>query len=55
MRRSGAGLVLRPRSELDADVLGISTLPRCQVALVAPGRGFLASDGRAVPVQVGIP
>ena len=55
MRRSGAGLVLRPRSDLDADVLGISVLPRSPVALLAPGRAFLVHGGEAVPVQVGMP
>ena len=52
LRRAGAGLVLRPRSDLDADLLGIPLLPRWAVPLGAPGRGVLVVDGEAAPVQV---
>lgn len=52
LRGIGAGLVLRPRSDLDGDVLGIALLPRWPVSLTTPGRGVLGVDGHAVPVQV---
>jgi len=52
LRRSGAGLLLRPRSDLDADVLGIALLPRWPMSLAVAGRGVLGVDGTAVPVQV---
>jgi S-DNA-T family DNA segregation ATPase FtsK/SpoIIIE len=52
LRRASAGLVLRPRSDLDADVLGIPLLPRWPVPLTTPGRGVLVVDGDAAPVQV---
>lgn len=52
LRRSGAGLVLRPRSDLDGDVLGIPLLPRWPMSLTGPGRGVIVADGEAVPVQV---
>jgi len=55
LRRSGSGLVLRPRSDLDADVLGIPLLPRWPVPLTGQGRGVLVLDGEAVPVQVARP
>ncbi len=52
LRRVGAGLVLRPRSDLDGDVLGIALLPTWPMSLARPGRGVLAVGGQAVPVQV---
>lgn len=52
LRRAGAGLVLRPRSDLDADVLGVPLLPRWPVTLSTPGRGVLVSDGEPIPIQV---
>ncbi len=55
LRRSGAGLVLRPRSDLDGDVLGIALLPRWPVPLSGPGRAVLGVDGEAIPVQVALP
>ncbi len=55
LRRSGAGLVLRPRSDLDGDVLGIALLPRWPVSLTGPGRAVLGIDGEAIPVQVALP
>jgi len=55
LRRAPAGLVLRPRSELDADVLGIPFLPRWPVPLSGLGRGVLVVDGEALPVQVATP
>jgi S-DNA-T family DNA segregation ATPase FtsK/SpoIIIE len=55
LRRAGAGVVLQPRSDLDADVLGIPLLPRWPLALGAPGRGVLVTDGSPVPVQVAVP
>ena len=55
LRRAGAGLVLRPRSDLDADVLGIPLLPRWPVPLTGPGRGVLVAGGEAIPVQVAQP
>ena len=55
LRRAGCGLVLRPRSDLDADVLGIPLLPRWPVPLTVPGRGVLVVEGEAIPVQVAQP
>lgn len=55
LRRAGSGLVLRPRSDLDADVLGVPLLPRWPVSLSGPGRGVLVIEGEAVPVQVALP
>jgi len=52
LRRVGAGLVLRPRSDLDGDVLGIALLPAWPMSLARPGRGVLGVAGQAVPVQV---
>ncbi len=55
LRRSGTGLVMRPRSDLDGDVLGIPLLPRLTVSLSGPGRGVLVVGGEAIPVQVAMP
>ena len=55
LRRAGAGVVLRPRSDLDGDVLGIPLLPRWPVPLTSPGRGVLVLGGEAAPVQLAIP
>jgi len=55
LRQAGAGLVLRPRSDLDADVLGVPVLPRWPVPLACPGRGVLVTGGEAGPVQVAVP
>ncbi len=55
LRRAGAGVVLRPGSDLDADVLGIPLLPRWPVPLTAPGRGVLVSEGETCPVQLAVP
>ena len=55
LRRTGAGLVLRPRRDLDGDVLGIALLPRWPMSLAVAGRGVLGVDGTAVPVQVARP
>ncbi|MEO5679040.1 MAG: hypothetical protein ABIS47_05150, partial [Acidimicrobiales bacterium] len=55
LRRWGHGLVLRPRSDLDGDVLGIPLLPRGPVSLTGVGRGVLVTAGEAVPVQVATP
>jgi len=52
LRRAAAGLVLRPSSDLDADILGVPLLPRWPVPLTGPGRGVLVLDGEALPVQV---
>jgi len=52
LRRVGAGLVLRPRSDFDGDALGIALLPVWPMSLTRPGRGVLGVAGQAVPVQV---
>jgi S-DNA-T family DNA segregation ATPase FtsK/SpoIIIE len=51
LRRQRCGLLLRPTSDLDGDVLG-ATLPRREAVAATPGRGYLVADGRCVLVQL---
>ncbi len=51
LRRQRRGLLLRPTSDLDGDVLGV-TLPRREAVPAAPGRGYLVADGRCALVQL---
>lgn len=54
LRRAATGLVLRPRSNLDADVLGVPLLPSWPVDLSLPGRAVLVVEGETAPVQVAV-
>ena len=51
LRRQRRGLLLRPTSDLDGDVLGV-TLPRREAVPAAPGRGYLVADGGCALVQL---
>jgi S-DNA-T family DNA segregation ATPase FtsK/SpoIIIE len=51
VRRCGLGVVLRPASDLDGDVLGLAVLPRTPVP-AAVGRGWSVAQGQAELVQV---
>jgi len=52
LRRSAVGLVLRPRSDFDGDVVGLPLLPRTIVALDRPGRGVLVDGGAVTVLQI---
>ena len=54
LRRQRRGLLLRPTSDLDGDVLGV-TLPRREAVPAAPGRGYLVADGGCALVQLAWP
>jgi S-DNA-T family DNA segregation ATPase FtsK/SpoIIIE len=54
LRRQRRGLLLRPTSDLDGDVLGV-TLPRREAVPAAPGRGYLVADGGCSLVQLAWP
>jgi DNA segregation ATPase FtsK/SpoIIIE, S-DNA-T family len=54
LRRQRRGLLLRPTSDLDGDVLGVS-LPRRESVAPAPGRGYLVFDGGCALVQLAWP
>jgi S-DNA-T family DNA segregation ATPase FtsK/SpoIIIE len=54
LRRSRAGLLLRPHLDLDGELLATPLPRRVGVPLVA-GRGFLVADGAARLVQVALP
>ena len=51
LRRQRRGLLLRPTSDLDGDVLGV-TLPRREAVPAAPGRGYVVVDGGCTLVQL---
>ena len=51
LRRQRRGVLLRPTSDLDGDVLG-ATLPRREAVPAAPGRGYVVADGRCALVQL---
>lgn len=51
LRKDGQGLLLLPESQVDGDVLGVA-LPRRQTTAMVTGRGYLASRGAAVLIQV---
>jgi len=51
LRRQRRGLILRPTSDVDGDVLGV-TLPRRESVPAAPGRGYLVADGGCALVQL---
>ena len=55
VRRSRAGVLLRPNVDLDGDLLGTTLPRRAPVALSAPGRGYLVAGGEARVVQVAAP
>jgi S-DNA-T family DNA segregation ATPase FtsK/SpoIIIE len=54
LRRQRRGLLLRPTSDLDGDVLGVA-LPRRAAVPAAPGRGYLVADGGCALVQLAWP
>jgi S-DNA-T family DNA segregation ATPase FtsK/SpoIIIE len=54
VRRQRRGVVLRPTSDLDGDVLG-AALPRRETTPMAPGRGYLVVDGVCRLVQLAVP
>ncbi|MGH8909742.1 MAG: hypothetical protein ACRD0K_25435, partial [Egibacteraceae bacterium] len=55
VRRSGAGVLLRPDTDLDGDLLGVR-LPRLAPVPVTAARGWLVNSGEAEFVQAaGIP
>ncbi|MGH3937221.1 MAG: FtsK/SpoIIIE domain-containing protein [Pseudonocardiaceae bacterium] len=51
VRRSKAGVLLRPNIDLDGDLLG-ATLPRRAPVQMTPGRGYLITNGDPGIVQV---
>ncbi len=51
VRRSGSGLLLKPRLDADGDLLGVR-LPRRQRVPARPGRGYLVDQGELSLVQL---
>ena len=51
VRRSRLGVLLRPQSDADGDLLGVA-LPRRRPPLSVPGRGYLVTDGGCELVQL---
>jgi DNA segregation ATPase FtsK/SpoIIIE, S-DNA-T family len=51
VRRQRRGVILRPQSDLDGDVLA-TLLPRREATPPAPGRGYLIADGTCAFVQL---
>jgi DNA segregation ATPase FtsK/SpoIIIE, S-DNA-T family len=54
LRRSRLGVLLRPDSDLDGDILG-APLPRRAAVAMVTGRGYVACGGEADLVQVALP
>jgi DNA segregation ATPase FtsK/SpoIIIE, S-DNA-T family len=54
IRRSKAGLLLRPDIDLDGDLVGV-TLPRRAPVQMTAGRGYLSHGGQLELVQVALP
>jgi S-DNA-T family DNA segregation ATPase FtsK/SpoIIIE len=54
VRRSKAGLLLRPDVDLDGDLLGAG-LPRRAPVPFSAGRGYLVHNGECEIVQVALP
>jgi S-DNA-T family DNA segregation ATPase FtsK/SpoIIIE len=51
VRRSGAGLLLGPLDEFDADLFGVARVPRSRWR-GGVGKGLLFADGRIVPIKL---
>jgi S-DNA-T family DNA segregation ATPase FtsK/SpoIIIE len=54
VRKSKAGLLLRPNIDFDGDLVG-ATLPRRAPVQMTVGRGYLAHNGEAEIIQVALP
>ena len=54
LRRSKLGVLLRPDSDLDGDLLGVR-LPRRPPVAMAVGRGYIVNNGEPVLAQIALP